>query len=118
MYLTENWTFLLELAGDPPLASIGTVIIDLSSRGERGDLKPYMDRHGILHCTLGTDCEGHETREITDVHEYAEDKPFNGKFPFFRRISLVDFVRRLCDAESFEGKSYAQIALQKKRLGI
>lgn len=120
MYLNDDWTFLVELSGDPPLATFGTCLIDLSSEDDRGDVEPFMDRDGILHCTLGCECDGpdREMREIVEVHEYCGDKPFNGKFPFFRTISIVDFIRRLCDAATFDGDTEDEILKLKEKYGV
>lgn len=120
MYMTDNWTFLVELSGDPPLATLGTCLIDLSSEDDRGDVEPFVDRYGVLHCTLG--CEGDgpdmEMREIVVVHEYLGDMPFNGKIPFFMPVSIVDFVSRFCDAASFDGDSEDEILKLKEHYGV
>ena len=121
MYLTENWTFLVELKGDPPLAELGVCLVDLSSEDDRGDVEPYVDREGILHCTLGAEPTldgGEERREIGEIWEYCEDQPFNGKFPFFRPVSIVDFISRFCDAASFDGDSEDEILKLKEHYGV
>lgn len=120
MYLSGGWTFLVELAGDPPLATNGTCIVDLSSVDDRGDVEPFVDGKGILHCTLGCKCDGPEceTREIVGVHEYKGGKPFNGKFLFFEPVSLVDFVRRFCDAATFDDETEEGIKMLKEKYGV
>ena len=120
MYLNDDWTFLVELSGDPPLAEHCTCLVDLSEEDDRGDIEVFKDQDGILHCTLGCACDGDgaETREITAVREYRESEPFNGKFTTFKLVSLVDFIRRLCDAAKFDGDSEDEIAARKLKLGV
>lgn len=120
MYLSGGWTFLVELAGDPPLATKGTCIVDMSSTEDRGDIEPFVDHDGILHCTLGCECDGpeFERREIVEVHEYKPGKPFNGKFLFFEPVSLVDFVRRFCDAATFDDETEEGIKMLKEKYGV
>lgn len=119
MYLNDDWTFLVELSGDPPLAEHCACLIDLSTEEDRGDVEPFRDQDGIMHCTLGCECdgEGSETREITCVRVYSP-KSFNNKFPTFRLISLVDFVRCVCDAAKFDGDTEEEIAELKRKLGV
>ena len=64
--MSEGWTFLVELCGDPPLAEHCTCLVDLSEEDDRGDIEVFKDQDGILHCTLGCVCDedGAETREI------------------------------------------------------
>ena len=119
MYLNEEWTFLVELCGDPPLAEHCTCLVDLSEEDDRGDIEVFKDQNGILHCTLGCECdEGSQMREITAVREYRESEPFNGKFPTFKTVSIVDFIRRLCDAAKFDDDSEDEIAARKLKLGV
>lgn len=121
MYLNEDWTFLVELKGDPPLAALGVCLVDLSTEDDRGDVEPYVDGKGILHCTLGAEptMDGdEERREIVGVWEYCEDQPFNEKFPFFRRVGIVDFVRRMCDAATFDGDGEDGIRKLKEHYGV
>lgn len=121
MYLTEDWTFLVELKGDPPLAALGVCLVDLSSEDDRGDIEPYVDGNGVLHCTLGAEptMDGdEERREIVGVWEYCDDQPFNDKFPFFKQVSMADFVRRVCDAASFDGDSEGDILKLKEHYGV
>ena len=118
MYLSEGWTFLVELCGDPPLDEYCTCLIDLSTEEDRGDVEPFRDEEGIMHCTLGCECdEGSQMREITCVRVYSP-KPFNNKFPTFRLISLVDFVRCVCDAAKFDGDTEEDIAELKRKLRV
>jgi hypothetical protein len=118
--MTDNWTFLVELCGDPPLAEHCTCLVDLSEEDDRGDIEVFKDRDGILHCTLGCECDGDgsETREITAVREYRESEQFNGKFTTFKLVSIVDFIRRLCDADTFDGDSEEEIVDRKRKLGV
>ena len=119
MYLNEDWTFLVELSGDPPLAEHCACLIDLSSEDDRGDVEPFRDEDGIMHCTLGCECdEGSQMREITCVRAYSPKDSFNGKFPTFRLVSLVDFIRRLCDASVFDGDTEEEIAELKRKYGV
>ena len=120
MYLSEGWTFLVELCGDPPLAEHCTCLVDLSEEDDRDDIEVFKDQDGILHCTLGCKCDGNgsETREITAVREYKECEPFNGKFTTFKPVSIVDFIRRLCDAGTFDDDSDDDIAARKMKLGV
>ena len=119
MYLNEGWTFLVELCGDPPLAEHCTCLVDLSEEDDRGDIEVFKDQNGILHCTLGCECdEGSQMREITAVREYRESEPFNGKFTTFKLVSIVDFIRRLCDAAKFDGDTEDEIAARKLKLGV
>ena len=120
MYLNDGWTFLVELCGDPPLAEHCTCLVDLSEGDDRGDIEVFKDQDGILHCTLGCECDGDgsETREITSVREYMESEPFNGKFTTFKPVSIVDFIRRLCDAGTFDDDSDDDIAARKMKLGV
>lgn len=120
MYMTDNWTFLVELLGDPPLAEHCTCLVNLSEEDDRGDIEVFKDQNGILHCTLGCECDGDgaETREITAVREYREREPFNGKFTTFKPVSIVDFIRRLCDADTFDGCSDEEIEERKRKLGV
>jgi len=120
MYLTEGWTFLVELCGDTPLAENCTCLVDLSEEDDRGDIEVFKDQDGILHCTLGCACDGDgaETREITAIREYRDSEPFNSKFTTFKLVSMVDFIRRLCDAGKFDGDSEEEIAERKRKLGV
>lgn len=120
MYLNEGWTFLVELCGDPPLAEHCTCLVDLSEEDDRGDIEVFKDQNGILHCTLGCECDGggSEMREITAVREYRESEPFNGKFTTFKLVSIVDFIRRLCDAAKFDDDTEDEIAARKLKLGV
>ena len=120
MYMSEGWTFLVELCGDPPLAEHCTCLVNLSEEDDRGDIEVFKDHEGILHCTLRCKCDegGAETREITAVREYVESEPFNGKFTTFKPVSIVDFIRRLCDAAKFDDDSEDEIAARKRKLGV
>lgn len=120
MYMTDEWTFLVELLGDPPLAEHCTCLVDLSEEDDRGDIEVFKDQYGILHCTLGCECDGYgaEMREITAVREYRESEPFNGKFTTFKPVSIVDFIRRLCDAAKFDDDTEDEIAARKLKLGV
>jgi len=120
MYLTEGWTFLVELCGDPPLAEHCTCLVDLSEADDRDGIEVFSDQSGILHCTLGCECDGDgsEMREITAVREYRESEPFNSKFTTFKLVSIVDFIRRLCDAGKFDGESDEEIGERKRKLGV
>ena len=120
MCLTDGWTFLVELSGDTPLAEHCTCLVDLSDEDDRGDIEVFKDQDGILHCTLGCECDGDgaETREITAVREYMEYEPFNGKFATFELVSIVDFIRRLCDAAEFDDDTEDEIAARKLKLGV
>ena len=120
MYLNDDWTFLVELSGDPPLAEHCTCLVDLSEEDDRGDIEVFKDQNGILHCTLGCECDGDwsEMREITAVREYIKYEPFNGKFITFKPVSIVDFIRRLCDAAKFDDDSEDEIAARKLKLGV
>lgn len=117
--IDKNWTFLVELSGDPPLAEHCACLIDLSEEDDRGDVEPFRDKNGIVHCTLGCECDGdgYETREITCVRAYSP-KSFNDKFPTFRLISIVDFVRRVCNAAAFDGYTEEDIAELKRSYGV
>ena len=90
--MSEGWTFLVELCGDPPLAEHCTCLVDLSEEDDRGDIEVFKDQDGILHCTLGCKCDegGAETREITAVREDVECEPLNGKFTTVRPVSIAD----------------------------
>lgn len=115
----DNWSFLLELEGDYPLASKGVVPVDLSEEDDWGDIEAYKTRDGVIGCKCGClDKEGDEEREVVRVWEYAEDEPFNDKFSFFRPVSLVQFVRRLYDASAFYGTTEEEIASLKEEMGI
>lgn len=118
--MTDNWTFLVELLGDPPFAEHCTCLVDLSEEDDRGDIEVFKDQYGILHCTLGCECDGDgaEMREITAVREYRESEPFNGKFTTFNLVSIVDFIRRLCDAAKFDDDTEDEIAARKLKLGV
>ena len=119
--MNDNWTFFVELKGDPPLATLGACLVDLSSEDDRGDIEPYVDGSGILHCTLGAEPtmdENGERREIVGVWERWDDQPFNDKFPFFKQVSMVDFVRRVCDAASFDNMSEEEILGLKNHYGV
>lgn len=120
MYLSEGWTFLVELSGDPPLAEHCTCLVNLSEEDNRGDIDVFKDHEGVLHCTLGCKCDegGAETREITAVREYVESEPFNGKFTTFKMVSIVDFIRRLCDAATFDDDTEDEIAARKLKIGV
>ena len=120
MYLNDDWTFLVELCGDPPLAEHCTCLVDLSEEDDRGDIEVFKDQDGILHCTLGCVCDGDwaETREITAVREYRESESFNCKFTTFKPVSIVDFIRRLCDAGTFDDDSEDEIEARKRKLGV
>lgn len=120
MYMNKDWTFLVELCGDPPLAEHCTCLVDLSEEDDRGDIEVFKDQNGILHCTLGCECDGDgaEMREITAVREYRESDPFNGKFTTFKPVSIVDFIRRLCDAAKFDDDTEDEIEERKRKLGV
>lgn len=120
MYFRDNWSFLLELKGDPPLAAKGVVTVDLSEEGDWGDIEPYRDAaSGILGCKIGKeDEEGDETREVVQVWEYKDDKPFNDKFAFFEPISLPKFIGRLLDAGLLFGQDEEEISELKRKYGL
>ena len=120
MYLNDGWTFLVQLEGDKPIATKGTCIVDLSAEEDRGDIEPFVDHDGVLHCTIGCEVDGpeRETRNIVGVMEYREGEPFNGKFPFFSPVSLVTFVRRFCDAAKFDNFSTKEIMRLKRAYGV
>lgn len=117
MFLTGNWTFLVDIAGKPPLASEGLCLVNLSSWFYRTSLFPYVDKNGKLNCIIADGSSETAPGTITDVYEYSEDNPMFD-CPFFKRVSLVDFVRRLCDSYSLDGKTEDEIAEQKKSLGV
>lgn len=115
MCLTENCTFIVELEGDRPLASSGICLVDLSSEDDRGDIEPSYDEEHGLECTLGKrDRKNDDVRKIVRVWEYVENKPFNCKFHTFIPVSLVDFVRRVCDAAVLDFYTEEEIASLKK----
>lgn len=129
----KNWIFLVELAGDPPLAVLRMCEVDLSSEDDRGDVEPYVDYEGKVHCMLGVDPElgeGEEEpddpeerllrgrRQIMGVWEYTPGKSFQNKFPTYKAVSVVDFVRRFCEAAAFDGDSEEEIASLKKHYGV
>ena len=58
------------------------------------------------------------TCDRTAVREYVESEPFNGKFTTFTPVSIVDFIRRLCDAAKFDDDSEDEIAARKRKLGV
>ena len=126
----KNWIFLVELAGDPPLAVLRMCEVDLMS-DDRGDVEPYVDYEGKVHCMLGVDPEfGEEEpddpeerllrrrRQIMGVWEYTPGKSFQNKFPTYKAVSVVYFVRRFCEAAAFDGDSEEEIAKLKKHYGV
>lgn len=127
----RNWTFMVELAGDPPLAVLRMCEVDLSSEDDRGDVEPYVDYGGTVHCMLGVDPEfGEEEpddpeerllrgrRQIMGVWEYTPEKSFQNKFPTYKAVSVVDFVRRFCEAAAFDGDSEEEIASLKRHYRV
>jgi hypothetical protein len=122
MYLNDGWTFLVELEGDPPLATKCLCLIDLSESDDRGDVEPYRDGSGILHCTLGVDQgideRNIERKQISRVYEYDCNDPFNDKFITFKPVSLVAFVRRFCDAAAFDDDTEDEIEKLKEMYGV
>lgn len=122
MYLNANWTYLVELDGERPLASSGICLVDLSHEEDRGDLEPAYDaERGTVECTLGVesiDEPKNEARKIVQAWEYVENKPFNDKFPTFVPISVVDFVRRVCDAAVLDNFTEEQIEGLKKEYHV
>lgn len=118
MYFSDNWAFILELKGDPPLAAKGVVAVDLSYEGDWSDIEPYRDASGILGCKIGKDEEGDETREVVQIWEYNEGKAFNDKFAFFEPISLPKFIRRLLDAGLFFGQTEEEVSKLKREYGL
>lgn len=127
----KNWIFLVELAGDPPLAVLRMCEVDLMSEDDRGDIEPYVDYEGKVHCMLGVDPEfGEEEpddpeerllrgrRQIMGVWEYTPRKSFQNKFPTYKAVSVADFVRRFCEAAAFDGDSEEEIASLKKHYGV
>jgi len=120
MFLTDSWSFIVELEGNPPLASLGLCLVDLASEDDRGDVEPVRDnKTGILGCTLGcADNDRSEIRKIVRVWEYYDDQPFNEKFPLFAPVSMVDFVRRVCDAAHFDDYTEQDILELKKSYGV
>ena len=115
MFLND-WTYLVELEGEKPLASSGLCMVDLSSESDRGDIEPAYDAEkGVVECTLGkTDRKDDDVRKVVRVWEYVENKPFNDKFPTFVPISLVDFVREFCDSTVLDNFTEEQIDALKK----
>ena len=120
MYLNDGWTFLVTLAGNPPLAEYCTCLVDLSSDDDRGDIEVYKEQNGTIHCTLGCACDGAlcEIREITEIREYVESAPFNWKFTTFKIVSIVDFVGRFCEAATFDGDTEEEIKMLKEKYGV
>lgn len=115
MYLSDSWSYLLELSVRPDECpeTARLVPVDLSEEDDRGDIEPARDaRTGELFCTLGkVDKDGDEVRVIARVWEYRDDDSFNGKFPVFRSVSVADFVRRLLDAnKEFDGFTEDDVA--------
>lgn len=123
MFLSDSWSFLVELKAFPGEApeTVGVVPVDLSEEDDRGDVEPARDaRTGELFCTLGkVDKDGDEVRVIARVWEYRDDDSFNGKFPVFRPVSIADFVRRLLDAnKEFDGFTEDDVAGLKEVYGV
>jgi hypothetical protein len=120
MYFSDNWMFLVELEGDPPLAAKGVVPVDLSEEDDWGDIEPYRDAvSGLLGCTIGKfDKGGDERREIVQIWEYKEDKPFNGKFAFFEPVTLPKFIGRLLDAGLLFGQDEEEVSELKRKYGL
>lgn len=120
MYFSDSWSFLVELEGDPPLAAKGVVPVDLSEEDDWGDIEPYRDAaSGLLGCKVGKhDKEGDERREIVQIWEYKEDRPFNGKFAFFEPVSLPRFIRRYVDAGLFHGQTENETRKLREHYGV
>ena len=124
MFLSDSWSFLVELesyVGEVP-ATIGVVPIDLSQEEDRGDVEPV--RHAVtrvLHCTVGKEDKlGDQVRRVARVWEYRDGEPaFNGKFPWFRQVTVADFVRRLLEANGkFDGFTDDEVAWLKEEYGV
>ena len=123
MFLSDSWSFLVELKAFPGEApeTAGIVPVDLSEEDDRGDVEPARDaRTGELFCTLGkVDKDGDEVRVIARVWEYRDDDSFNGKFSVFRPVALADFVKRLLDAnKEFDGFTEDDVAGLKEVYGV
>lgn len=119
MYLSDSWSFLLELEDDPVLT--GRIVpVDLSEEDDWGDIEPYRDAaSGLLGCKVGKyDKKGDETREIVRVWEYKKDKPLNGKFASFEPVTLAKFVGRLLDAGLFFGQDEEEVSELKREYGL
>lgn len=52
------------------------------------------------------------------IWEYKEDEPFNGKFAFFKPVSLPEFIRRLLDAGLLFGQDEEEVNELKRKYGI
>lgn len=125
MYLSDDWSFLVELEaypGETP-ATVGVVPVDLSQEEYRGDVEPY--RHAttrVLHCNVGKNDErvGDEVRRVARVWEYrGEEQAFNRKFPLFRQITVAEFVGRLLDANrEFDGFTDEEVEELKEEYGV
>ena len=124
MYFSDSWSFLVELKAFPGEApeTVGIVPVDLSEEDDRGDIEPVRDvTSGELRCLIGKDDEkvGDERRYVSRVWEYKEDDAFNGKFSMFRPVALVDFVRRLLDANmEFDGFTEDEVARLREAYGL
>lgn len=125
MYLSDSWSFLVELSAQPDErpGTVGIVPVDLSEEDDRGDIEPVKDAcTGELFCTLGKvdgDGDGDEVRRIARVWEYMEGGSFNGKFSIFLPASIADFVRRLLNAnKEFDGFTEDEITKLRKAYGV
>lgn len=124
MYLSDSWSFLVELKAFPDEVpeTVGIVPVDLSEEDDRGDIEPSRDVvTGELRCLVGKDDEraGDERRYIARVWGYNEDDTFNGKFSMFRPVTLADFVRCLLDAnKEFDGFTEDDVARLKEVYGV
>lgn len=123
MYLNDGWTFMVELAGEPPLAVSGAVMLDLSMPCDRGLVSVRRDGDGVIRVFVGVDGEDPEKEgaaPVEAVHfwRYDEASPFRASLPAFRPVGEVGFARAFLDALAFDGLDEEEIGAEKARLGL